>query len=182
MGQETVVQIRLFPLWIYKVVILKKGDTNFKMKCWLTVMPVTFQISPQWLSTAWNEVDLSRIFRGQLWLNWIAFLKKARRTLAANYLIKTKFLTFWFSGCLAIGTRDFQKLCKYSSLANMVAQMCTFNIGHPVFCWTYCFRYCDNCYWSTVYHRTGLITLLHQDIASPPGARFVTINLLFLTN
>ena len=69
-GQETVLQICLFPLWIYKVVILKKRGHQFQNEM-LAVVPMTFQILPQQLSTAWNEVDLGRIFHGQLLLNCI---------------------------------------------------------------------------------------------------------------
>ena len=80
--------------------------------------------------------------------NLIVYLKKAKLTLAGNHLMTTNFLTSWFyftnltedltalscvrSGCLAIGTPDRQKLCQYSSLANMMSNMCTINIRHPV--------------------------------------------------
>ena len=117
----------------------------------LAVVSMAFQILPHQLSIASNEVDLGRIFCVQLQLNCvkqIVFLKKQRRTLAANHLMKTTFLSFcsqftdfteglntlrcFRSECLAIGTPDFRKLYKYYPLAKMMPHMCTFNIRHPV--------------------------------------------------
>ena len=69
------------------------------------------------------------------------------------------------SGWLAIGTRDFQKLPKYFSLANMMAQMCTFNIGHSVG------------HIVVVIVTTVIEAMhLHQDTASPSGSQFVTVS------
>ena len=75
--------------------------------------------------------------------------------------MKTNFLTFFFcftdfteylnaltcvrSKCLATGTPDFQKLCKYSSLANMMSHMGTFNIRHLRCNQTCYFHYCESC-------------------------------------
>ena len=112
----------------------------------VAVVSMAFQILQHQLRIASNEVDLGRIFCVQLQLNW--FLQKQGRTVAANHLMKTTFLAFCSqftdfteglntlrcvrSGCLAIGTPDFQKLCPYSPLAKMMSHMCTFNIGHLV--------------------------------------------------
>ena len=43
----------------------------------MAAVPMTFQILPRLLSTAGNKVDLGRIFRGQLQLNYIFKESKA---------------------------------------------------------------------------------------------------------
>ena len=49
------------------------------------------------------------------------------------------------SGCLAIGTPDFQKLCKYFPLRTW-CPICVLLISDVLCCCrTCCFRYCDNC-------------------------------------
>ena len=44
-GQKTIVEFRLFPLWIYKVLILKSKRTQFQNEM-LAVVSMTFQILP----------------------------------------------------------------------------------------------------------------------------------------
>ena len=79
--------------------------------------------------------------------SWIVFLKKQRRPLAANHLMKTNFLAcfflvYWFDW---FGTPDFQKLCKYFHLRTWCL-ICVLLISDVLCCCpTCCFHYCDNC-------------------------------------
>ena len=106
------------------------------------------------------------------------------------------------SGCLAISTPDFQKLCK--PLPKMMPHMCTFNIGLPVLLSDKLFslltvttvvrikqlvtrtKHSQYTFATLLKHclprKIGFPTFLHQVIASPSDVGFVTANLPFLTN
>ena len=93
--------------------------------------------------------------------SWIAFLKKQKRTLATKHLMETTFLTFCFQftdftedlndlrcvrcGWLAIGTPDFQKLCKYSPLPKWNPTCVLLILDILCCCRTCYFHYCINC-------------------------------------
>ena len=102
-------------------------------------------------------------------------------------------LTFVRSRSTAIGTTDLQKLCKYCFLENMMNQMCTFNIGHPVLLSDMSFSLLrqllctQNCWLQiqsiqSILFLTSSMTFLYHVIASPSDVRFVTTDLPFLTN
>ena len=118
-GKKTIVEFRLFPLWIDKALILKKKRIPISKwhagSCINDISNIAtlfkYRLKQSW---SWPYI---------LWSSWIAFLKKQRQTLAANYFknsVNILPLRPWCPTCALLGS---DILC------------C---------CWTWYFHYCDN--------------------------------------